>query len=72
MGNTYIAPTRVEIEDSAPQAAISFGVGENETKRIPGDFEAQAIRALARRYRTLWIDRRRRAAKKPAVSQQQG
>ena len=57
LGYAYIAPARVEIEGDAPRAAISFGVGENESKRIVGDFEAQAIRALAQKYRTLWIDR---------------
>lgn len=57
LGYAYIAPARVEIDGDAPRAAISFGVGENESKRIGGDFEAQAIRALGQKYRTLWIDR---------------
>jgi ADP-heptose:LPS heptosyltransferase len=56
-GNAYIAPARVEIDGDFPRAAISFGVGENESKRMPGDFEAQTIRALAQKFSTLWIDR---------------
>ena len=40
-----------------PRAAVSLGVGENESKRIAGDFEAQLIRALGGKYRTIWIDR---------------
>ena len=56
-GQAYIAPDPVPIEGETPQVAISLGVGENETKRIPGDFEAQLIRALGEKFRTLWIDR---------------
>jgi ADP-heptose:LPS heptosyltransferase len=56
-GSACIAPARVEIDGDAPRAAISFGVGENESKRVPGDFESQAIRVLAEKFRTLWIDR---------------
>lgn len=56
-GEAYLAPRRVEIEGDLPRAAISFGVGENESKRIGGDFDAQAIRAVAGRYRTIWVDR---------------
>ncbi len=55
--SAYIAPARVEIDGDSPRAAISFGVGENESKRISGDFESQAIRTLAQKFRTLWIDR---------------
>ena len=40
-----------------PRAAVSLGVGENDSKRIGGDFEAQLIRALGEKYRTIWIDR---------------
>lgn len=56
-GNAYAAPRKIDIEGDAPRAAISFGVGENDTKRVAGDFEVQAVRALAQNFRTLWIDR---------------
>lgn len=56
-GEAYIAPRRIEADSESPRVAISFGVGENESKRIGGDFESRAIRALAQRFRTLWIDR---------------
>ena len=45
------------MDGDAPRAAISFGVGENDSKRIGGDFEAQVIRALGEKYRTVWVDR---------------
>ena len=47
----------VAAEGDRPRAAISLGVGENETKRIPGDFETGLIRGLGARFKTLWIDR---------------
>jgi ADP-heptose:LPS heptosyltransferase len=53
-GEAYIAPDRVSGNGGA---AISFGVGENESKRIAGDFEARVIRAIARTFQTIWIDR---------------
>ncbi|HEY3824314.1 MAG TPA: glycosyltransferase family 9 protein [Bryobacteraceae bacterium] len=56
-GEAYIAPERVPIEGDAPRAAVSFGVGENDAKRIGGDFEAQVIRTLGERFPTIWIDR---------------
>jgi hypothetical protein len=56
-GQAYLAPERVSMDGDSPRAAISLGVGENESKRIGGDFEAQSIRALGEKYRTLWIDR---------------
>jgi ADP-heptose:LPS heptosyltransferase len=56
-GDAYIAPDRVPIEGEAPRAAISLGVGENNSKRIAGDFETQLIRMLGDKYRTIWIDR---------------
>jgi ADP-heptose:LPS heptosyltransferase len=56
-GEAYIAPNRVHIDGDAPRAAVSFGVGENDSKRIKGDFEAQLIRALGEEYKTIWIDR---------------
>lgn len=56
-GNAYVAPTPVRIDVEHPAAAISLGVGQNENKRIAGDFEANLIRELGARYKTLWIDR---------------
>jgi ADP-heptose:LPS heptosyltransferase len=56
-GEAFIAPEPVIIDGSVPFAAISLGVGENENKRIPGDFETELIRELGRKYDTLWIDR---------------
>jgi ADP-heptose:LPS heptosyltransferase len=53
-GCHYIAPVRVPVEGGA---AISLGVGENDSKRIPGDFEANLIRGVSERYGTIWIDR---------------
>ncbi len=50
----YIAPEPAQTTNCA---AISLGVGENETKRIPGDFEARLIAAAAARYETIWLDR---------------
>ena len=56
-GNAYIAPRPMPVEGEHPRAAISLGVGVNDTKRIGGQFETQLIRNLAASYRTLWIDR---------------
>jgi hypothetical protein len=56
-GRAYIAPPRILVQGDPPNAAISLGVGENDSKRVGGDFEAQLIRALGEKYRTIWIDR---------------
>lgn len=56
-GEAWIAAEPVRITDERPRTAISFGVGENESKRIAGDFEARVIELLARKYSTIWIDR---------------
>ncbi len=40
-----------------PRAAINLGVGENESKRVPGDFETRLIQLLSTAFATLWIDR---------------
>jgi Glycosyltransferase family 9 (heptosyltransferase) len=56
-GEAWIATPRVEIEGVAPRVTVSLGVGDNETKRIHGDFEAQLIRTLGETFRTIWIDR---------------
>ena len=56
-GHAYVAVEQTPMEGPRPRAAVSLGVGENETKRIEGDFEARLIRLLGQRYPTLWIDR---------------
>jgi ADP-heptose:LPS heptosyltransferase len=56
-GEAYIAPCRIMAKGDAPNAAISLGVGENDSKRIGGEFEAGLIRAVGDRFRTVWIDR---------------
>ena len=56
-GSAFIAPERVLNDTPGPRAAISFGVGENESKRVPGDFETRLIQLLSTAFATLWIDR---------------
>ncbi len=56
-GEAYIAPDPTPAEGERPGVAISLGVGDNENKRIPGDFESLLIRALGGKFRTIWIDR---------------
>ena len=56
-GEAYIAPDPVPMEGDSPRAAVSLGVGENDTKRVGGDFEAGLIRALGEKFRTIRIDR---------------
>ncbi|HWE00196.1 MAG TPA: hypothetical protein VG345_14190, partial [Bryobacteraceae bacterium] len=56
-GNAWIAPAPVAIEGERPLAALSLGVGENESKRLGLAFEAQMIAAIAQRFQTLYIDR---------------
>jgi ADP-heptose:LPS heptosyltransferase len=56
-GKAYLAPLRVDVTGERPWAAVSLGVGDNETKRIPGDFEARLLRDLAAKYQTVWLDR---------------
>ncbi len=55
--SAFIAPERVPNDTPGPRAAVNFGVGENESKRIPGDFEAHVIQTLAARFATVWVDR---------------
>jgi hypothetical protein len=38
-------------------ATVSLGVGENDSKRVGGDFEAKLIRSLGSRYQTILVDR---------------
>lgn len=56
-GRAYIAPQPVLMEGKPPRVAISLGVGENESKRIPGDFESRLIGILGRKFHAVWIDR---------------
>ena len=53
----FIAPERVINETPGPRAAVNLGVGDNESKRIPGDFETQLIQTLAAGFSTIWVDR---------------
>ncbi len=56
-GSAYVAPEPLLIEDVRPRVAVSLGVGENEAKRIGGDFEANLLRKLGATYRTIRVDR---------------
>jgi len=56
-GEAFIHPAAVPIDDPRPRVAVSLGVGENESKRIPGAFESNLLHDLSRRYATLWLDR---------------
>jgi ADP-heptose:LPS heptosyltransferase len=56
-GEAHIAHARVPAEGERPMAAVSLGVGQNESKRIGGDFEARLLRLIGERYRTVWVDR---------------
>jgi ADP-heptose:LPS heptosyltransferase len=56
-GSAYVAPKVVALDHERPAAAISLGVGENESKRVAGDFEARLIRQMGQRYRTVYVDR---------------
>ncbi len=49
----YIAPVTSE---QASGVATSLGVGDNESKRIGGDFESRLLAALGARYATIWVD----------------
>jgi ADP-heptose:LPS heptosyltransferase len=56
-GNSYIAPKRAKAEGERPFAAMSFGVGENEAKRVGGDLESRMLAELGKRFATIWVDR---------------
>jgi ADP-heptose:LPS heptosyltransferase len=56
-GKAYVMPHHVPVEGERPRAAVSLGVGENDTKRVDGEFETQIIRTLGEHFRTIWIDR---------------
>jgi ADP-heptose:LPS heptosyltransferase len=57
IGRAFIAPAPVEVSAERPMVAVSLGVGENESKRVGGDFETLLIRSLGERYATVWVDR---------------
>ena len=52
--DAYIAPVNGE---SASGIAVSLGVGDNESKRIGGDFESRLLALLGERHKTIWVDR---------------
>lgn len=54
-GQAYIAPRQGPGE--AADVTVSLGVGENASKRIGDPFEAELVAALARRSRSVLIDR---------------
>jgi len=56
-GSAYIAPRQESAGGVKPVAAVSLGVGENESKRIGGDFESRLITELGKRFGTVWVDR---------------
>ncbi len=56
-GEAYLAPEPARIEGEGPRVTISLGVGDNETKRVPGDFESRLIASLGSKFRTILIDR---------------
>jgi ADP-heptose:LPS heptosyltransferase len=56
-GEARIAPKPQSALPEKPCATLSLGVGENESKRVPGDFEARLIEILGQRFRFLFIDR---------------
>lgn len=56
-GDAWIAPASAAIHGEQPVAAISLGVGENESKRLGLDFEAALIAAVAARFATVYLDR---------------
>jgi ADP-heptose:LPS heptosyltransferase len=51
---TFIAPLRAE---EPADVSISFGVGENAEKLVPGNFEPELICALVKRGQTILIDK---------------
>jgi hypothetical protein len=55
--DAYIAPAVEIISGAGPRVAVSLGVGDNESKRIGGNFEARLLELLGARYATIWVDR---------------
>ena len=56
-GSAYIAPRTELVDGPGPRAAVNLGVGENDSKRVAGDFEAGLLDVLGTRYETIWVDR---------------
>ncbi len=56
-GTAYIAPKKVTIQRQGRCAAVNLGVGENESKRIGGDFETNLLNAIGSKYETVFVDR---------------
>ncbi len=53
----YIAPRVHCVSRAGRRAAVSLGVGENESKRLGGDFETRLIEVLGLHFETVWVDR---------------
>jgi hypothetical protein len=53
----FIAPRPEAISIASKYASVSLGVGENESKRVSGDFETGMIEVLGMNYETVWVDR---------------
>jgi ADP-heptose:LPS heptosyltransferase len=50
----YVAPEKVE---KVADICVSWGVGENENKRVSDDFEAELLSALLKKDGTILLDR---------------
>src|SRR5207244_2566318 len=54
----WIAPRPEPLPDcSGPFAAVSLGVGENDSKRVGGEFEARLIGVLGSHFGAVVLDR---------------
>lgn len=51
---SYMAPARISEQ---ADIAVSFGVGENLSKRVPGAFETDLLRLLSQRGKTIIVDK---------------
>lgn len=56
-GAAWIAPDPAAIDIESPVAAVSLGVGENESKRLGLDFEAALIALIGAKVSTVYLDR---------------
>lgn len=52
-----ISPRTERISGEGRHAAVSLGVGDNELKRVGGDFETRMIEVLGMHYENVWVDR---------------
>ena len=55
-GSAYLAPA-FQPAGALPFAAVSLGVGGNDSKRLLGNFEARLLGELGKRFPALWVDR---------------